>query len=137
MFGAATEFMMVCIGPTMYADVLNKITGWNVTYDELMANGERAWNLQRLYNYRLKGWDVKDDKFAGDLAYEPGAVGIYRAKLVPWAATLKDYYAIRGWSERGVPTKAKLLQLKLGNELKEVEGLNLPENSEQPAAVRK
>ncbi|MFC1953236.1 aldehyde ferredoxin oxidoreductase family protein [Chloroflexota bacterium] len=127
MFGAATEFMMVCIGPSTYADILNKITGWDVTYEELMTVGERAWNLQRLLNYRLKGWDIKDDSFAGDLAYEPGEIGIYRNKLVPWAETLQEYYAIRGWSKEGIPTKAKLSKLKLDNELKEVKSLNLPD----------
>jgi len=127
MFGAATEFMMVCIGPSTYADILNKITGWDVTYDELMTAGERAWNLQRLFNYRLKGWDIKDDTFGGDLAYEPGEIGIYRGKVVPWAETLKEYYVIRGWSKEGIPTKAKLTQLGLDNELKEVKSLNIPD----------
>ena len=124
MFGAATEFMMVCLGPTTYAEILNKITGWDVTYEELMAVGERSWNLQRLFNYRLKGWDVKDDSFAGDLAYEPGTIGIYKNKIVPWSDTLQEYYALRGWSPEGIPTREKLVQMKLSNELKEVK---LPE----------
>ncbi|UCD09108.1 MAG: hypothetical protein JSU79_00215, partial [Dehalococcoidales bacterium] len=70
MFGAATQFMMVGFGPTTYADILNKITGWDVSYDELMQVGERVLNLQRAYNNKVKGWDVKDDRFAGKLAYE-------------------------------------------------------------------
>lgn len=126
MFHAATEFMMVCMGPTAYAECLNKITGWDVTYDELMAAGERAWNLQRLFNYRIKGWDVKDDRFAGELAFQPGEVGIYRGKLVPWDTTLQEYYAIRGWSKEGIPTKSKLNELKLGKEVAAV-GRPLPD----------
>lgn len=113
MFGAATQFMMVGFGPTTYAEILNKITGWDVTYDELMKVGERVFNLQRVFNYRLKGWDAKDDRFAGTLAYEPGTIGIYRGKLVPWDATMKEYYSIRGWSSEGIPTRAKLSELKL------------------------
>jgi len=120
MFGAATEFMMVAFGPSTYAECLNKITGWNVTYPELMAIGERSWNLQRLFNYRLKGWTVKDDRFAGELPFQPGEVGIYRGKQVPWDTTLQEYYALRGWSKEGIPTKAKLIELKLGDVLKEV-----------------
>ncbi|OGO22635.1 MAG: hypothetical protein A2Z28_08230 [Chloroflexi bacterium RBG_16_51_9] len=92
-----------------------------------MAVGERAWNLQRLFNYRLKGWDVKDDKFAGELPFQPGEVGIYRGKMVPWDVTLQEYYAIRGWSKEGIPTRSKLTQLKLTNELKEMNGVKVPD----------
>jgi len=120
MFGAATQFMMVGFGPTTYAEILNKITGWDVTYEELMKVGERVFNLQRVFNYRLKGWDAKDDRFADKLSYEPGTVGIYRGKLVPWDTVLKEYYAIRGWSSEGIPTKAKISELKLDDILEVV-----------------
>jgi aldehyde:ferredoxin oxidoreductase len=113
MFGAATQFMMVGFGPSTYADILNKITGWDVSYDELMQVGERVLNLQRAYNNKVKGWDVKDDRFAGKLAYEEGEVGIYRGKIVPWDAIMKEYYILRGWSPEGIPTKEKLAELNI------------------------
>jgi aldehyde:ferredoxin oxidoreductase len=113
MFGAATQFMMVGFGPTTYAEVLSKITGWDVTYDELMKVGERTITLQRAFNYRLKGWDINADKFQDKAAYEPGTVGIYRNRIVPWETILKEYYQIRGWTPEGVPTKAKLHELKM------------------------
>jgi aldehyde:ferredoxin oxidoreductase len=113
MFGAATQFMMVGFGPTTYAENLNKITGWGVTYDELMKVGERTITLQRLFNYRIKGWDIKADRFQDKAAYEPGTVGIYRNKIVPWDTILKEYYEIRGWTPQGIPTKAKLKELKM------------------------
>jgi aldehyde:ferredoxin oxidoreductase len=124
MFGAATQFMMVGFGPTTYAEILNKITGWDVTYDELMKVGERVFNLQRVFNYRLKGWDYRDDKFADKLSYELGTIGIYRGKLVPWDAVLKEYYVVRGWSSEGIPTKAKISELKLDDIL---EAVKLPD----------
>jgi aldehyde:ferredoxin oxidoreductase len=113
MFGAATQFMMVGFGPTTYAENLNKITGWGVTYDDLMKVGERTLTLQRLFNYRIKGWDKKQDRFQDKAAYEPGSVGIYRSKIVPWEQILKEYYEIRGWTPQGIPTKAKLKELKM------------------------
>ncbi len=113
MFGAATQFMMIGFGPTAYAEILSKITGWDVTYDELMKVGERTITLERLFNYRNKGWDVKADRFQDKAAYEPGTVGIYRNKIVPWDTVLKEYYQIRGWTPEGIPTKAKLKELKL------------------------
>lgn len=120
MFGAATQFMMVGFGPSTYADILNKITGWDVSYDELMKVGERILNLERLYNYRIKGWDVKDDRFAGKLAYEEGTIGIYKNKLVPWDTILQEYYELRGWTKEGLPTKEKLSELQLDSLLDEV-----------------
>jgi aldehyde:ferredoxin oxidoreductase len=121
MFGGATQFMMVGFGPSTYADILNKITGWGVTYEELMEVGERSLNLMRLYNYRIKGWDVKDDRFAGKLAYEEGEVGIYKGKTVPWDAILQEYYQLRGWTTRGLPTKEKLAELKMDRVLEDLE----------------
>ncbi len=108
MFGGAAQFMMVGFGPTTYAEILSKITGWDVTYKELMRAGERVFNLQRLLNYRLKGWDYRDDMFADKQSYEPGTIGIYKGKEVPWDATLKEYYSIRGWSSEGIPDEANL-----------------------------
>ena len=124
MFGGATQFMMVGFGPTTYANVLTNITGWDVTYGELMEVGERTVNLQRLYNYKIKGWDISADRFAGKLAFEKGTVGIYRDKYVPWDETLREYYEIRGWTKEGIPTKKKLQELKIGQV---AEGLDLPE----------
>jgi aldehyde:ferredoxin oxidoreductase len=113
MFGAATQFLLVGFGPTTYADILNKITGWDVTYHELMKIGERVFNLQRLFNYRLKRWDRGNDVWEDKRAYEPGEIGIYKGKTVPWDKMLKEYYEARGWSENGLPTRAKLAELGL------------------------
>ena len=111
-------------GPTMWAEVLNKITGWNTTSEELMKTGERIFNLQRLFNYRLKGWDYRNDVWADKRVYEPAESGAFRGKAIPWDATLQEYYAIRGWSKEGIPTRAKTHDLKLDNL---VDGLNLPD----------
>jgi aldehyde:ferredoxin oxidoreductase len=113
MFGSATMFLMVGFGPTTYSEILNKITGWNTTYEELMKVGDRVFNLQRLFNYRLKGWDYRNDTFGDKRAYEPAQIGIFKGKVVPWDEVLKEYYSIRGWSERGLPTKEKLRELQI------------------------
>ncbi|MCJ7687284.1 MAG: hypothetical protein MUO68_23645 [Desulfobacteraceae bacterium] len=124
MFGAATQFLMVGFGPTTYRDILAKITGWDMTYNELMEVGERVFNLQRLFNYRIKGWDYRSDTWADQRANEPAQMGIYRGKRVPWTDTLQEYYSVRSWSKEGLPTRAKLIDLKLGDITEEVD---LPE----------
>jgi aldehyde:ferredoxin oxidoreductase len=113
MFGAATQFLLVGFGPSTYREILERITGWEMTYDELMEVGERVFNLQRLFNYKLKGWDHKSDTWGDKRAYEPAKMGIFRGKEVPWDDVLQEYYAIRGWSKEGLPTKSKLIELKL------------------------
>lgn len=117
MYSAGTQYIMVGIGPTTYSEILNKITGWDVTYKELMEAGERVFNLQRLLNYRLKGWDYRNDKWADKRVYEAATRGIYKGKEVPWDATLEEYYSIRGWSSDGIPTRAKMRDLKLDDVL--------------------
>lgn len=115
MFGAATQFLMVGFGPTTYREILAKITGWDMTYDELMEVGERVFNLQRIFNYKIKGWDYRSDTWADQRVNEPAQMGLYRGKPVPWNDVLQDYYTVRGWSKEGLPTKAKLVDLKLGD----------------------
>ena len=121
MFGAAGQYLLVGIGPTFFAEILNQITGWSTDYDELMSTGERVFNAQRLFNYRLRGWDRNQDRWADVRAYEPAKRGIWRGKNVPWEKTLDEYYHLRGWSEAGLPTREKLKELKiedLGGDLK-------------------
>jgi aldehyde:ferredoxin oxidoreductase len=86
-----------------------------MTYDELMEVGERVFNLQRLFNYRLKGWDHKSDTWGDKRVYETAKMGIFRGKEVPWDDMLQEYYQVRGWSKKGLPTRDKLIQLKLGD----------------------
>jgi aldehyde:ferredoxin oxidoreductase len=86
-----------------------------------MEVGERSLNLMRLYNYKIKGWDAKDDRFAGKLAYEEGEVGIYKGKIVPWDDILQEYYKLRGWTPRGLPAKERLTELKMDSVLANVE----------------
>lgn len=128
MFCAVGQYLIVGVGPSVWSDCLNHITGWNTTHEELLQVGERIINAQRLYNYRLKGWERKHDVFADKRCYEPTKRGIYSGKVVPWETGLKDYYEWRGWSERGLPTIEKLKQLKIEDM---AEGLDLDKESKK------
>jgi aldehyde:ferredoxin oxidoreductase len=37
----------------------------------------------------------------------------FKGNVVPWDEVLKEYYLIRGWSNRGLPTMEKLKGLKI------------------------
>jgi aldehyde:ferredoxin oxidoreductase len=51
-------------------------------------------------------------------------MGIYRGKRVPWNNVLQEYYSVRSWSKEGLPTREKLIDLKLGDIAEKVD---LPE----------
>lgn len=92
-------------------DILNDVTGWDVTLQEFMKTGERIFNLKRLYNTRL-GVSRKDDRIPDrilTLMRDGGASG----KLPPLGLMLGEYYSLRGWDEFGIPTDAKLEELGL------------------------
>ncbi len=113
MFCAAGQYLLVGVGPTIFSEVLNSITGWETDYVELMRAGERVFNAQRMLNYRLKRWDRTEDRFADKDAYEPAKRGIWKGQRIPWERLLGEYYQLRGWSDRGLPTVDKLTQLRI------------------------
>jgi aldehyde:ferredoxin oxidoreductase len=113
MYSAGTHWFLVGTGPTMWAEILQEITGWDVNADELMKVGERVFNLQRHFNHRLLGWDIKDDVWADKRIYQPAESGVFKGKPIPWDEALQEYYALRGWTKDGVPSSEKLKELGL------------------------
>lgn len=79
-------------------------------YDDLATTGERIWNLIRLFNVR-EGFDREDDCFPEALLEG----GIDEAEFDPerFAAMLDAYYAERGWSSDGLPTRTTLERLDI------------------------
>ncbi len=108
-------------------DLISSVTGWEVTPNELMQVGERAWNLARAFNVRegiTRDDDVLPDRFG-----EPLPAGLYKGESIPKKVIekMKDYYyyyEYREWKKStGIPTKEKLDKLGLqhvSNELKKL-----------------
>jgi aldehyde:ferredoxin oxidoreductase len=105
------------------ADMINGITGFNFSEDEIQRVGERLNNLARVYNVR-EGFTRADDTLPERILTEPlkdgGSKGHYisREEL---DKMLDEYYSVLGWTPEGVPTKEKLLELGLENAVKELE----------------
>ncbi|QRN85305.1 aldehyde ferredoxin oxidoreductase family protein [Clostridia bacterium] len=94
-------------------EIVNAATGWNTTIFELMQVGERSINYARLFNLR-EGLSVLDDEMPK--RFKKVAVGPEGKDLVEeqdYLQAKKDYYAMMGWDEMGVPTHGKLLELQL------------------------
>lgn len=100
------------IGPTKVTEWLNHVTGWDLTPAELLTTGERLHNLKRIYNVRL-GIDRKDDTLPPRLLYLARDDGMAAGVLPELDKMLEEYYHLRGWDEKGIPTEKKLKELGL------------------------
>ncbi|RLE60849.1 MAG: aldehyde ferredoxin oxidoreductase [Thermoprotei archaeon] len=102
-------FVTFELGAKDYAELFNKIAGFNFTEQDVMTIGERIYNLER-YMMSLYGFSAKDDTLPRRLTHEPMPEGPVKGQVVELDRMLKEYYELRGWVN-GVPTKEKLKEL--------------------------
>jgi aldehyde:ferredoxin oxidoreductase len=93
--------------------MLNAVTGWDLTLDELMEVGRRRLNLLRTFNAR-EGFGRKDDRlpkkfFKKLVGTGPTAGFALTHEEVDKAIDI--YYKLAGWTVNGVPTRGGLKQL--------------------------
>ena len=91
-------------------------TGLPFTADDVQRVGERVNNLARAFN-TLAGLTRADDDLPERLKTEPIPQGPAKGHMIPQAdldLMLDEYYEARGWTPDGVPTRAKLEELRLG-----------------------
>jgi len=95
------------------------ITGHPLTADETGVVGERIYNLGRLFNIR-EGLGKADDLCFPPRLGEPLPAGPAQGQVltrVELEEMVHEYYSLRGWSGEGVPSKAKLEELGIGDYL--------------------
>ncbi|HTX52296.1 MAG TPA: aldehyde ferredoxin oxidoreductase family protein [Candidatus Baltobacteraceae bacterium] len=104
--------------------MLAAATGWtDISFEEEMAIGERAYNLARAFTVRESG-GTADDRLPAKLSRSllGGASKdqvIADAELAP---ALQAYYRGRGWNDTGTPTQAKLASLGIGDVAQQLKG---------------
>jgi aldehyde:ferredoxin oxidoreductase len=98
--------------PDELAKMLTALTGYDFTIGELAKIGERAFNLIRLFNVR-EGITEKDDTLPKRFTEQKTTKGPTAGQVVDLEPMLNEYYAARGWDEKGIPTKKKLTELGL------------------------
>ncbi|MBC7237278.1 MAG: hypothetical protein H5T69_15660 [Chloroflexi bacterium] len=105
------------------AKLFSAATGYETSEAELDLAGERIWNLARAIDVRDHGRNRAIDESTLDGFMYPGkddGVMIDRDKML---ALLDCYYRLRGWDvATGVPTRAKLSELGLGDVADTLEG---------------
>jgi aldehyde:ferredoxin oxidoreductase len=100
-----------------YPRMINAVTGWDLTLDDVERIGERVWNLERAFNVR-EGVGQAQDVLPYRVMHEPVPDGMHQGMHCPpeeLQAMLGQYYAIRGWTPEGVPTRDKLESLGLAS----------------------
>ena len=96
--------------------MVNAVTGWDVTIGELQEVGERRLNMLRAFNAR-EGIDRRQDKLPEKMfkkALIGGPSDGIKVDKAEWEAALDEYYRQNDWDENGVPSRAKLTALGLG-----------------------
>ncbi|MBI4588852.1 MAG: aldehyde ferredoxin oxidoreductase family protein [Candidatus Rokubacteria bacterium] len=96
-----------------YARMVNAVTGWDMSVDELERIGERVVNQERMFNVR-EGVGRKDDVLPWRVMHEPIPDGPSAGMHCPPAeldAMLGEYYRLRGWDADGAPTPERLAAL--------------------------
>jgi aldehyde:ferredoxin oxidoreductase len=100
------------MGGDNYAEMLSALTGVPYSTDEYIQAGERIWNLERLFNLKA-GLTAADDTLPERLLKSPVKSGPAKGEVSHVPEMLPEYYKLRGWTEKGVPTKDCLQKLQL------------------------
>ncbi len=115
-YRAFTNSVILChfedVSAQGLVDLINAVTGWDWTVEDVALAGERIYTFKRLLNHRL-GMTRADDTLP-KLLRQPLPDG-NAAGFVPDVDTmLRHYYRVRGWDEEtGEPTAETLRRLGL------------------------
>jgi aldehyde:ferredoxin oxidoreductase len=112
LFDALTLCKFAPLTPTMICDILNGITGWAYTPDELLVTGDRSMNIKRAISAK-RGLTRQDDRLP-EICLRPLDEGTAADVVPDMDKMLREYYDHRSWVwETGQPSKEKLLELGL------------------------
>jgi aldehyde:ferredoxin oxidoreductase len=96
--GYPLTFSFPSISLTPYDRMISAVLGIHFSTSDFLRVGERAFNMERLFNVR-DGIARKDDVLPG------------RWAEIPLDKMLERYYEVRGWDRNGVPKRETLKKL--------------------------
>ena len=97
-------------GPAETVEMINAVTGWDITVDELMEVGKRRLNLFRTFNAR-EGLDRQADKLPKKFYKQLQGAGPTAGIALTHdeiESAIDEYYRLAGWTNEGVPTRETL-----------------------------
>ena len=103
-------------GPNQIVELVNSVTGWDTTMDELLKLGERRIALMQAFNSR-EGLG-HDDNVLPKKIHEPlkgtGPTAGTAIDRKVFDRAIQDYYELAGWDKNARPTRDKLSELGIG-----------------------
>jgi len=98
---------------TDFVNILNAITGWDVSPEEARKIGERIVCLQHCFSLGV-GLVPQEENVMPERLEIPHRGGDAAGKVPPWQKILKDYWMAKGWVA-GIPKEEKLIELGLND----------------------
>ncbi len=105
-------FTSFAIGAPDYLALIKNATGFDWDEAEMMKAGERIWNIERKFNLEA-GLDHVDDTLPPRLLNDKITSGPGKGNATRLDKMLPEYYQLRGWNEKGIPTEEKLKELEI------------------------
>jgi aldehyde:ferredoxin oxidoreductase len=105
------------ITPEEIVETLNLITGWGISPEDCLRTSEMTWNLNRCHYLERNRADGRTFDYPPARSWEdkiPTGPGKGKGvSLEQVEKMLDEYYAARGWDQKGNPTRAVLDDLGL------------------------
>lgn len=108
-------FIFFTMGRPQLVSLIQAVSGWDLTMEELLRAGERAYTLARVYNLR-EGLTAADDRLP-KIFHQPFKEGPSAGNYLPEQEVqeaTRMLYELLGWERQtGVPTQACLQRLDI------------------------
>jgi aldehyde:ferredoxin oxidoreductase len=107
--GVLTDFWGEC------SQMLNLVTGWQTTPEQLQQTAKRIVTMKKLINIRW-GWTKAEDTLPSRFLSEDLPAGLSPGATLPrerLETMIQAYYKERGWDGEGVPTTETIRSLDL------------------------
>ncbi len=98
-----------------YCDMYKYVSGYEMTTEQFLNNGEAIHNLAKCFNIR-EGATKADDYPPERFFTEPPTIGPAKGVTLDkkgYTSILEGYYEARGWTKEGIPTDETLKRLGL------------------------
>jgi len=112
-FTSVPEFRAISLNKLV--EILSCVTGWRTSLFELMKAGERWVTMARAFN-SIFGFRAEDDKLP-ERFFNPMRAGALKGHFInkdEFEKAIHLYYGMMGWTDEGIPTRAKLEELNVG-----------------------
>jgi len=99
---------------THLKDLLNAITGWEISNEELLKTGERIICVENMFNIK-HGLEPMKDYWLPKRFFTPHKDGGAAGVEMPLRKMIDEYFAVKDWPN-GIPSNKKLKELSLDYE---------------------